>query len=133
MVSKKEKLEQIVANARQELIKIGNKERSKEASKILGRCYRFRNNYSMPEKPSDYWWLYRRVVRIEKDGTIRCFEFQTDKHGEISVKPEAYHYETVIRGEEISLKEFKEALYALEWGFGLLIARNVRPTRNLKG
>ncbi len=37
-----------------------------EFKKFEGKCFKMRNNYSLPEVPSDYWWLYKKVVKIKK-------------------------------------------------------------------
>lgn len=56
-----------------------------EIKKLIGTCYRVRNNYSCPEKPSDYWWLYRKL--LSHDGkTVATLDFQTDKYGAVEIK-----------------------------------------------
>jgi hypothetical protein len=60
-----------------------------EMRKLLGTTYRYRNSYSCPEKPSDYWWLYVKVVAIE-GGAFLTEQFQTDKHGDSDYKPRHY-------------------------------------------
>lgn len=72
---------------------IGNKidkmksaEVRKANSPKVGKFYRTRNNYSCPEKPSDYWWVYAEVTRMDEYGMLYVTEFQTDRHGNISIR-----------------------------------------------
>jgi hypothetical protein len=44
-----------------------------------------RNNYSCPEKPSDYWWLYTRVVSANKNGNLKTLRFEVDKDGAVHI------------------------------------------------
>ncbi len=48
--------------------------------------YKGRNNYSCPEKPSDYWWLYVKILDFvqDSDGYVHFVveKFQTDKDGQ---------------------------------------------------
>lgn len=51
----------------------------------VGRCFKVRNNYSCPEKPSDYWWLYKRVVKIDGYSLV-TEEFHRDRYGVITFR-----------------------------------------------
>ena len=84
------------------------KERDRKNAKLVGRCFKYRNCYSCPEKESDYWWLYRKITRVE-DGSLRAFEFQIDSRGEFEVRPDKFvglgdngSGWTEIRGDEFS-------------------------------
>ena len=48
-------------------------------------CYKFKNCYSCPEKPSDYWWLYIKILSIDSRDYVNVLEIQKDKHGAISI------------------------------------------------
>lgn len=51
---------------------------------LIGKSFRYRNSYSCPEKPSDYFWLYLRVMSVE-GLTINCLTFQTDNRGRVEI------------------------------------------------
>lgn len=82
--------------------------RDKENTALVGRCFKFRNSYSCPEKPSDYWWLYLVVLKAAKGG-LYTFEFQTDRHGEFDIKPRGFHYNIGDDYQQISRTEFDRA------------------------
>jgi len=65
---------------------------SKNASKV-GRYFKTRNNYSCPEKRSDYWWTYEFCTRMDQDGMLKTYRFETDKYGNVRVNFDhhAYH------------------------------------------
>lgn len=72
---------------------------------FLGRCYRFRNNYSCPKNKSDYWFLYAKVTGV--DGrSLTLFQFQRDKDGRSSVEPDNSRFWGMEGYEEISHHEF---------------------------
>ena len=109
-----EKLNQIEENERLALQEINYPEICK---KYLGKCFKVRNNYSCPEKASDYWFLYLKVTEIKKEdvyqtsngvsATYSGYSFQTDKYKNVNVRKENgyIHY----LGEEITQNEFDEA------------------------
>lgn len=87
---------------------------------LVGKCFKFKNSYSLPEKPSDYWYMYSKIVSITPDdiymaGTpnnkvlARCtaVTFQTDKYGSININPHHYTYVHCL-GEEIDIHEFNK-------------------------
>lgn len=74
--------------------------------KLVGKHYKFRNCYSCPDKESDYWWSYTKVIGVE-DGAVILWNFQTDKYGEISIKFRDIHT-TIHHGYvEITQDEFR--------------------------
>ena len=109
--------EQIVSQLRalnKRLYAINQKEASARNRALLGKCYKYRNNYSVPEKASDYWWLYIRVDKV-KGAFATTFEFQTDKHGEMSVRPSRINVARFDHGHiEIKPSEFARALASLQ-------------------
>lgn len=110
----KEELQQTIAAARRKLSKIETAENYAEAKQLLGKCFKTRNNYSCPEKPSDYWWLYCRIIKVDKDADMRGFKFQTDKRGAIFIDPNEYVFRHMNGWQEISLAEYKQALSKLQ-------------------
>ena len=58
-----------------------------EHQKLVGKTFRYRNNYSCPEKKSDYWWLYTKVVGVDRYGDLITNSFQTDRYGATSFEP----------------------------------------------
>ena len=86
---------------------------------LEGKCFKLRNNYSLPKKASDYWNLYVRVFQIKKSdvytigsnevtATFIGTSFQKDKHGLISIDTKHRGYVHLL-GDEITTKEFQDA------------------------
>lgn len=75
--------------------------------KLIGKCYKFRNSYSQSEK----WWLYIKIVGIEKDGDLIIHKFQKDNYGRIEIESETTWSD--FEGDNdyipISEKEYKKA------------------------
>lgn len=55
---------------------------------LVGRCFRYRNCYSCPDKPSDYWWLWLRIVGVD-GGCVLCVQTERDKYGKITIENHA--------------------------------------------
>lgn len=87
---------------------------------LIGTCYKYKNSYSCPEKKSDYWYTYMKILSITPNdlylgginndmmlARCKCFKYQIDKYGEIKVNPV---YETFVHslGQEISIDEFNK-------------------------
>ena len=52
--------------------------------KYLNKYFVYRNNcYSCPEKETDYWNVYYKVININEYGGIEAISLQKDKHGRI--------------------------------------------------
>ena len=87
--------------------------------KLEGTCYKKKNNYSCPEKPSDYWFTYTRVLEIKeedifydnKDNKVlsrfRGVSFDTDKYENFSIRQENSYVHFL--GKKITEKEFNKA------------------------
>jgi hypothetical protein len=88
-MDKETELRNTLKRVRRELSAIEDKRACAENVKLIGQCFKYRNNYSCPEKSSDYWWLYCCVLSADEYG-LRLFEFQTDKHGRIEIRPEGH-------------------------------------------
>lgn len=89
-----------------------------ENKKLVGKCFRYRNCYSCPEKPSDYWWLYMRVTKA--DGYwLYAQQFQVDKNGACSFDPKRMlhnvdgNYEPITKAAyDKAWKQFEKAFKA---------------------
>lgn len=57
---------------------------------LIGKCFKYKNNYSCPEKPSDYWFLYVRIDSLSKDGDLFSTQFQTDMYGKFLFEKREY-------------------------------------------
>lgn len=90
-----------------------------EFKKLEGTFYKTRNNYSCPEKPSDYWFLYTKITEIKPDDVydtrgngVAChfkgWSFQTCKYSNFSVEQEKRGYVHSL-GKQITEQEFIEA------------------------
>lgn len=84
-----------------------------------GKCFKKQNHYSCPEKPSDYWFLYHKVVKITPKDVyntggqgVACrykgWSFETCKYKRFNVDMNQIGYIHHI-GEEISEEEFNSA------------------------
>jgi hypothetical protein len=72
---------------RDALDRLDRAERDAENKALIGKCFRYRNSYSLPKTERDYWWTYRKVTALGAHGRLRYFEFQTDKNGAITIEP----------------------------------------------
>lgn len=61
----------------------------KKLKGLVGTCLKYRNSYSCPQGPEDYWFAYMKLVAI-KDQAWVAHEFQIDKNGELSLTKEKY-------------------------------------------
>lgn len=111
----------------QQLAEIENQEREQlikieytKFEQLIGKCFKFRTSYSSPEKKSDYWYVYSKIVSIRPDdlylggasanevlARCRTITFQKNKYGSIIINPNDYTYVHCI-GEEISINEFNQ-------------------------
>lgn len=76
--------------------------------RFVGKYFKYRNSYSLPQTPDDYWWLYSHVVGISKDGMMEVTTFQNDKRGRIEIEMRACGTDATL-GEEIDQSEYEEA------------------------
>ena len=59
-------------------------ELDKLKKKYLNKYFVYRNNcYSCPEKESDYWNVYYKVININEYGGIEAISLQKDRYGRI--------------------------------------------------
>jgi hypothetical protein len=91
MNDRKAALQTAINTLRAELGEIEHAESVEVVREAIGKCFKYRNCYSCPKEESDYFWLYAKVVGM-RDGSAIVFEFQTDKYGHLSVKPDETYY-----------------------------------------
>ena len=67
-------LQQKKEQLKKQLQEIKNLERKKliekhypKFKKLEGNCYKKKNHYGSPEKPSDYWFMYTKVLEIKEE------------------------------------------------------------------
>jgi hypothetical protein len=114
MANRKAELDGIIRNARAELDEIVEKERRVKGQALVGKCYRYRNSYSCPQKESDYWWLYMIVLGVT-DGALICFKFQRDSEQKIEIEPDT-RVPLSIEGElSDSYEEIERGLFSVAW------------------
>jgi len=53
---------------------------------LIGTGWKYRNSYSCPQKPSDYWNVYRKILAVKPNCSALVAEFSTDCHGEMTAK-----------------------------------------------
>lgn len=95
------------------LHKIRDAERLAENKGLLGKTFRMRNDYSCPEKPSDYWWVYAKVQKVGRDGMLTVLRFDTDKYGAMQVQVERYQHHMAYY-TEITPAAFNKAWRAFQ-------------------
>lgn len=103
-MSRKEELEGAIRVLRGELGAIEDAEHEAHKLALVGKCFKYRNCYSCPEKPSDYWWVYRIVLAPNS-----VLDFQIDKDGKLTVEPNGYYYPTMTGWKEITRAELNTA------------------------
>lgn len=93
--------------------RIKDKQNEARATALIGKFFKYRNCYSCPEKPSDYWYLYRAVSGQKRDGALVGWDFQQDKYGAITIKALRHEYALSMGSDsgwrEIERKEFIRA------------------------
>lgn len=103
----KQRLQEQLAPLQAELHRIEDAEKKAESVAFLGKCFKYRNNYSCPKGPQDYWWLYAKVIGMGEYWPV-AFEFQTDKDGQITIR-EKECFSRLKGHNEITQKEFDAA------------------------
>jgi hypothetical protein len=88
MGTRAQKIRAQIAELQTELDVADTRKRLAAAQRLIGKCFKYRNCYSCPEKESDYWWLYVRVLSVDTDGYASGVSFQHDSRGHLEIKPE---------------------------------------------
>jgi hypothetical protein len=129
--TKKAELEAQIGLLQRELRKIEDTEATERNRYLVGRCFRYRNCYSCPEKDSDYWWLYCRVLSVRGD-TATVLDFQTDKDGRMEMRPSHFRSAMSLASggsyQPIPRKQFRAALRS----FLARVAKSAREQERAK-
>jgi hypothetical protein len=80
-----EQLTKISRDAQAKLWQIEAVKRRNDNGAKVCKTFRTRNSYSCPEKPSDYWWLYAKITRMDEGGLLYATTFQVDKYGHVYI------------------------------------------------
>lgn len=105
----KEELKNQINSAREKLRVIEEREAQELSAPLYRKCFKYKNCYSSPEKPSDYWYLYLKVIAVEGSALTVC-EFECDKYGELRYKSKRHmDVASILRYTEISEAEFQTA------------------------
>lgn len=91
----------------QEIYDIETDEEIKKNQEFVGKYFKYRNSYSCPRSPEDYWWMYARVDRLNKSGIPVGVTFQTDSDGKIEI--ETSNLRVDMYWTKITSTEFAEA------------------------
>ena len=86
-MSDEHELQATIDEARERLNAIKRAKAEAANRALVGRTFRYRNCYSCPEKPSDYWWVWRVVEGTDGFG-LRVRDFAVDKYGEFTMRRE---------------------------------------------
>lgn len=91
-----------VAPLRAERDNIERETRLKDAQKLLGKCFRFRNGYGSGDK----WWLYYKVISIDLDGIhdYKVISIQEPSYPELDIRIDRAH--KGMFQEEVSKRQF---------------------------
>jgi hypothetical protein len=93
-----------------------------EYKKMEGKCFKQTNSYSCPETENDYWPIYTKIIKIEKEdlypgayeilSKFTGIRFQLDITGIVSIDTEFEGYTHSFKPEE----EITEPEFIFEWG-----------------
>lgn len=102
---------------KEKLWAIDAKRQTEIGQKKVGKFYKYRNSYSCPQKPSDYWWKYF-APRVANGSSLTGLSFQTDCDGSSSIWANEFHAQHLGGWTEISKPEFTRALKAFQKKIG---------------
>lgn len=94
---------------------IDEREYAPKRRALVGKCFKYRNSYSCPEKPSDYWWMWAKVAG-EESGGIALVSSERDKNGDIRIRRE---WHSLWKGEldsnyqPVTTKEYDRAVKSI--------------------
>lgn len=94
------KLEKPVIKLKEKLAKLEDEKIKKKNSKLIGKCFKYRNSYSSGEK----WWLYTKVIGVTDYDRVKTVNFQKTSYNDIEIKTgDSYPH---MLGTKITAKEF---------------------------
>ena len=82
-----EQIREAIAPLREELRAVEAAEARKQGEAMVGRCFKYHNSYS---GPGERWWLYVNVTKVDGDGHLNAFAFQTDIRGKSEIETQHY-------------------------------------------
>lgn len=77
--------------------------------RYVGKCFKYRNNYSCPQTEKDYWWLYSQVIGIIGKDQCIVNSFEVDSEGQIRIHPQR-NMPICLLGQETTKKDFMDSL-----------------------
>lgn len=86
-----------------------DKIKAPQARALVGKFFRSKNNYSCPEKDSDYWWEYYRVLK-STGSYLTVVNFAVDSQKNFKLQSQTLPYTFLDRREEISRKAYNREL-----------------------
>jgi len=93
---------------RDKIYEAETQDRITENTKMIGKCYRYRNTYGGGK--NEWWWLYKKITGINKDGYRLSFSFETTVGDIIEIKRDIMFGNLLDGGyKEIPLEEFNQA------------------------
>jgi len=108
-----EELQNIIVEARQEIVKLDNNKIQDKVSEFEIGYYKRTNNYSCPESDEDYWTLYKKTCSVDKEGAVHCITFEKDIYNKSSIEQETHsimHIDSFLSSyTKITEKEYTDA------------------------
>lgn len=98
--------QRLYANLRRKKLEIENEKRYEENKPYVGKYFSYRNSYSLPKDPEDYWTVFYRVDSINDGGHLIAMSFQTDKNGIVTFEPKHDVFPSLLNFE-ITKEEFE--------------------------
>ncbi len=117
----KKQLEDTLRKTRDQINKIEQTEREQRNAEFVGRHFRYKNCYSCPEKPSDYWWMYIRVTGL-KEGVLVVQKFQRDSRGMIAIETDEYYHQMLCGCQEITKHQYEKAFAKIMKDAGCVVS-----------
>ena len=114
----------------EERTKIQDEIENEDCKALVGKTFIYKNNsYSCPEKKSDYWNVYLKVVDVF-DGGIICFTCEKDSDGNIQIQTEKrYGKNSLIGYVPCKEKEFEKHLLKLKEEINMKLDKNENKKR----
>lgn len=106
ITARKKELQATVKKALGEFEQIESAERKERNRALIGKCFKYHNSYSCPEKPADYWWLYARVAGLVEDGWLKVWTFEKNGYGKWEIEFDTTRYGAFENYTPIPLSEF---------------------------
>lgn len=98
-------------------------------AKYEGKYFKYRNSYSLPKKPSDYWFIYIYVSKVNFKRFYRGFSadgftFERERDGNIEFKTKDVEMLLDTGSIEISKSAFDKALAKIMKEVNVMISKN---------